>query len=334
MKAIALETYGGPDVLHPVDLPDPHPGPGQVRIQVHAAAVAPVDAMLRTGLLAEMNAGLNPPFVPGMEVAGVVDEVGDDIDPALAVEAGQKVVGFVDNLGAHGGYSDYVVLPAASVTRIPEGASAPEAASFINNSMTALNALEALHLPAGATLLVTGAAGSVGGYLAQLAHHAGLRVITIAGSGDDDLVRSFGADQIVHRGPDAAREVVARVPGGVDAVADAALLGDDIVGAIRDGGQLATFRPYHGDPGRGIRVHGLNVRQRATDHPAITHLRDLVNEGVLTMRVGTVLPAAEAPEAHRLLDAGGVRDRIILEFPVHEPSDERTTHEPLAVPRH
>ena len=142
MKAIALETYGGPDVLHPVDLPDPHPGPGQVRIQVHAAAVAPVDAMVRTGLLAQMNAGPNPPFVPGMEVAGVVDEVIDDIDPALAVEAGQKIVGFVDNLGAHGGYSDYVVLPAASVTRIPEEASAPEAASFINNSMTAPNALE------------------------------------------------------------------------------------------------------------------------------------------------------------------------------------------------
>ncbi|AHK31666.1 quinone oxidoreductase family protein [Rhodococcus opacus] len=139
MKAIALETYGGPDVLHPVDLPDPHPGPGQVRIQVHAAAVAPVDAMVRTGLLAQMNAGPNPPFVPGMEVAGVVDEVIDDIDPALAVAAGQKIVGFVDNLGAHGGYSDYVVLPAASVTRIPEEASAPEAASFIN-SMTALNA--------------------------------------------------------------------------------------------------------------------------------------------------------------------------------------------------
>ncbi|EHI44981.1 LOW QUALITY PROTEIN: hypothetical protein OPAG_05010, partial [Rhodococcus opacus PD630] len=138
----------------------------------------------------------------------------------------------------------------------------------------AQRALEALHLPFVATLLVTGAAG---GYLAQLAHHAGLRVITSAGPGDDDLVRSFGADQIVHRGPDAAREVVALVPGGVDAVADAALLGDDIVGAIRDGGQLATFRHYHGDPGRGIQVHGLNVRQRATDHPAITHLRDLVN---------------------------------------------------------
>ncbi|WNF00374.1 NADP-dependent oxidoreductase [Streptomyces luomodiensis] len=316
MKVIAVETYGGPEVLHPVELPDPHPGPGQVRIRVRAAAVAPVDAMLRTGLLADMNAGRTPPFVPGMEVAGAVDEVGDDIDPALAVEVGEKVVGFVDNLGTHGGYSDYVVLPAASVTRIPEGASAPEAASFINNSLTALNALDALKLPAGATLLVTGAAGSVGGYLTQLAHHAGLRVITIAGPGDDDLVRTFGANEVVHRGPHAAADALALIPGGVDAVADAALLGDDIVDVIRDGGQLATFRPYHGEPGRGIRVHGLNVRQRATDHAAITRLRDLVNEGVLTMRVGPVLPAADATEAHRLLDAGGVRGRIILEFPI------------------
>ncbi|WP_405668111.1 zinc-binding dehydrogenase [Streptomyces sp. NBC_01166] len=209
------------------------------------------------------------------------------------------------------------MLPGASVTRIPEGASAPGAASFINNSLTALNALDALQLTAGATLLVTGAAGSVGGYLTQLAHHAGLRVITIAGPGDDALVRTFGTTEVVHRGPHAAADVLALIPGGVDAVADAALLGDDIVDAIRDGGQLATFRPHHGDPGRGIRVHGLNVRQRAMDHAAITHLRDLVNEGALTMRVGPVLPAADAPEAHRLLDAGGVRGRIILEFPVH-----------------
>ncbi|WP_138418817.1 NADP-dependent oxidoreductase [Sinomonas gamaensis] len=317
MKAIAVKTYGGPGVLHPVDLPDPHARAGEIRIRVRAAAVAPVDAMLRTGLLAGLNAGLNPPFVPGMEVAGTVDEVGDGIDPALAVEVGDEVVGFVDNLGSHGGYSDYVVLPAASVATVPEGATAAEAASFLNNSLTALNALETLLLPAAATLLVTGAAGSVGGYLVQLAHHAGLHAITIAAPDDDDLVRSFGADHLVHRGPDAVQDLLAAFPGGVDAVADAALLGDGIVETIRDGGQLATFRPYPGDPGRGIRVRSLNVRQRATDHAAITRLRDLVNQGVLALRVGAVLPAVKAPEAHRLLDAGGVRGRIILEFPVH-----------------
>lgn len=159
MKAIAVETYGGPEVLHPVELPDPHPGTEQVRVRVDAAAI--------------------------------VDEIGNGIDPALAVEPGDEVVGFVDNLGAHGGYSDYVVLSAASVIAIPDGATAPEAASFLNNSLTAFNALDALELPAGATLVVTGAAGSVGGYLTHL----------------------------IHRGPDVADEILAAFPAGVDAVA-------------------------------------------------------------------------------------------------------------------
>jgi NADPH2:quinone reductase len=316
VKAIALDAYGGPEVLHPVDLPDPHPGPGEVRIRVSTAAVAPVDAMLRSGLLAGLYQGLEPPFVPGMEVAGVVDELGIDITPGLDLPVGTRVAGFVDSCGAHGGYSDYVVVPAASVTRAPKAASTAEAASFLNNSLTARNALDALALPFGSTLLVTGAAGSVGGYLTQLGRHEGLRVVAIASADDEALVRSFGAETVVPRGENAAREILALLPDGVDAAADTAVLGDQIVDTIRDGGQLAMFRPWDGQPGRGITVHPLNVRQRATDHDAITRLRDLVEEGVLAMRVGLVLPAAKAPEAHRLLDAGSVRGRIILEFPL------------------
>lgn len=185
MKAIGLDTYGGPDVLHQVDLPDPHPGPGEVRIQVHATAVAPVDMLLRTGVLAGAYSGLRPPFVPGMEVAGVVDEIGPGIDPASDLAIGTAVVAFVDFTGAHGGYSDFVVLPAASLTRAPDGATFPEAASFLNNALTARNALDTLALEAGSTLLVTGAAGSVGGYLTQLGTHEGLRVVAIAAKDDD-----------------------------------------------------------------------------------------------------------------------------------------------------
>jgi NADPH2:quinone reductase len=316
VKAIALDAYGGPEVLHPVDLPDPHPERGEIRIRVGAAAVAPVDAMLRTGLLAGPYEGLQPPFVPGMEVAGVVDELGPGIPADLDLPVGTHVAAFVDSNGAHGGYSDYVVVPAASATRAPKGATAAEAASFLNNSLTARNALDALALPAGSTLLVTGAAGSVGGYLTQLASHEGLRVIAIASAHDEALVRSFGAETVVPRGENAAHDVLALLPNGVDAAADAAVLSDQIVDTVRDGGQLAMFRPWDGKPGRGITVHFLNVRQRATDHDAITRLRDLVEEDVLTVRVGRVLPAAQAPEAHRLLDAGSQRGRIILEFPV------------------
>ncbi|MEU0164331.1 NADP-dependent oxidoreductase [Streptomyces iakyrus] len=316
MKAIGLNTYGGPEVLQVVDLPEPRPVTGEVRVRVRAAAIAPVDALMRTGAFAAAHEGLEPPFVPGMEISGVLDEIGPDaeLEPGLAV--GDPVVAFVDFAGTHGGYSDVVALPVASVTRAPHGASFIEAASFVNNSLTARNALDALALKPGEILLVTGAAGSVGGYLAQLGTDEGLRVVAVAAESDEDLVRSFGATDFVARGEDTAQRVRALFPDGVDAVADAAVLGDGIVGAIRDGGQIAGFRAYDADPGRGIRSHVLNVRERATDHAAISRLRELVEEGVLSMRVGHVLPAGDAAEAHRLMESGGTRGRIVLEFPV------------------
>ncbi|MEU9228985.1 alcohol dehydrogenase catalytic domain-containing protein [Streptomyces massasporeus] len=152
MKAIGLNTYGGPEVLQVVDLPEPRPGTGEVRVRVRAAAVAPVDALMRTGAFAAAHEGLEPPFVSGMEISGVLDEVGPDaeLEPGLAV--GDPVVAFVDFAGAHGGYSDVVALPVASVTRAPEGTSFLEAASFVNNSLTARNAWDALALKPGETL--------------------------------------------------------------------------------------------------------------------------------------------------------------------------------------
>src|SRR3954447_4635567 len=109
MKAIGLDTYGGPDVLRVVELPQPRPGDGEVRVRVRAAAIAPVDALMRSGAFAGAHEGLQPPFVPGMEVSGILDEVGPgtDLEPGLAV--GTVVVAFVGFAGSHGGYSDYVV---------------------------------------------------------------------------------------------------------------------------------------------------------------------------------------------------------------------------------
>ncbi|WP_348788891.1 NADP-dependent oxidoreductase [Leifsonia sp. NPDC080035] len=316
MRAIGLVEYGGPEVLHPVTLVDPHPGPGEVRVKVEAAAVAPVDAMLRRGELAGMNTGLSGPYVPGMEVAGIIDELGGGEDHVLGLTLGMRVVGFIDNAGSHGGYSDFVVLPAASVVEAPYGTTAEESASFVNNALTALNVLQTLSLPAGATLLVSGAAGSVGGYLTQLAAHQGLQVVAIAAESDELLVRFFGAEEFVPRMDGAPRQVRELVPGGVDAAADAALIGEPILAAIKDGGQLARLRFGEFRTERGIAVHQLNVRSRATDRDAIATLRDLVNDGVITTRVARIFPAAEAADAHRLLDAGATRGRLILRFPV------------------
>jgi NADPH:quinone reductase-like Zn-dependent oxidoreductase len=314
ITAVGVTTYGGPEVLQQVQLPEPHAGAGQVRVRVRAAGVNPVDAMMRTGLLAGMYDGVTPPFVPGMEVAGTIDEMGENVDPALELSVGLRVVGFVDFAGSHGGYSEAVVLPAASVTRAPEGATDAEAASFLNNALTARNTLDALALPAGATLLVTGAAGAVGGYLTELGAAEGLQVVAVAGVGDEELVRGFGAHEFVARGEDVAARVRALVPDGVDALADAATLGAAAVAAVRDGGQIGALRPWDASVDRGITVHQLNVRRRAADAPAIAALRDRVEAGRLALRVADVVPAARAADAHALMDKGGVRGRLVLDF--------------------
>ena len=250
MKAVAFDRFGGPEVLHVIDLPEPHPGPGEVRIAVRAATVNPVDVMARTGRLAARFPS-PPPWVAGMEVAGVVDEVGAGVDPAGVPAVGEPAIAFVGFRGAHGGYADQVVVPAASVTAAPRGLSMPEAASFLMNALTAQHALDTLALSEGATLLVTGAAGALGGYLTQLGSLAGLRVIALASAADEDAVRGFGASDFLARGADAVGRARALVPEGVDAVADAAGLGWAIQDAIRNGGQLVVFRVLEGEPERG-----------------------------------------------------------------------------------
>ena len=313
MHAIGFDTYGAPQVLHHVNLPDPTPGAGEVLVRVAAAGVAPDDAKAPSRLLASLYARQQPPFYPWMEIAGTVEVLGIGVSDG-ELSAGTPVAAFVDFKGAHGGYSELLALPAESVVRAPAGLSMPEAATTVLNPLTARNALDALDLPAGATLLVTGAAGAVGGYLVQLAAHAGLRVVAQASAGNEKLVRDLGAAWFVPRDADLAQAVKAQLPDGVDAVVDTANIGVAVADAVRDGGQYAALRPSTDETGRGIAVKGLNVRQRATDHAAIAALRDLFDQGVLTARLGEVVPARDAARAHELLETGGLRGRIALDL--------------------
>lgn len=312
MRAVGFDAFGAPQVLHPIDLQDPVPAAGEVLVRVMAAGVAPVDVMARSGLLTALYAGQQPPFVPGMEVAGTVEALGSGVGGELSV--GDPVAAFVNFTGAHGGYSELISLPAESVVRAPAGLSTAEAATTVLNPLTARNALDALDLPAGSTLLVTGAAGAVGGCLIQLAAHEGLQVIAQAASRDEELVRALGAGGFVPREADLAQAVRAQLPDGVDAVVDPANLGVEATGAVRDDGQYAALRPSATGADRGIIVHGLNVRQRSADHAAIVSLRDLFDQGVLTARLGEVVPARDAARAHELLETGGLRGRIALDL--------------------
>ena len=314
MRAVGIMEFGGPEVLRLVELPDPDAGPGELRVRVHAAAVNPTDTVLRSGGRAERLKGVAPPHVAGMDAAGILEQIGQGVDTDLRV--GERVMAIVVPLGQHGAYAERVVVPAASVVRSPISASDAQAATIPMNGLTVRLALDELALEPGQTLAVTGAAGAVGGFAVELGKAAGLHVVADAAPRDEALVRSLGADAVVARGHDFARGVRQIVPDGVDGLIDAAVMNAVAVPAVCDGGRIATLRGYDGGGGgnRGITFFPVFVRNYATEQDKLDELRNLAEQGGLTLRVAATLPAERAAEAHRLLEAGGVRGRLVLEF--------------------
>jgi len=309
MRAIGVTTFDGPDSLEEVDLPERHAGPGEVRLRVHAAAVNPTDTYHADGSRADMLAAAGPPpYIPGMDVAGVVDEIGEGVDTGVAI--GDHVMAIVIPKGSHGGYSESLVLPAESVVAVPTGASDVEACTLPMNGLTARLTLDLLALSPGDTLLVTGAAGAYGGYVVQLAKADGLRVFADASEADEQLVRDLGADVVVRRGPD----IAARLGEQVDAVADGSVQNAELFDAVRDGGGFATVRGFRADAPRSITIHQVWVREYATAHDQLDRLREQVEAGQLTLRVARTFPAADAAEAQRVLAKGGTRGRLVLEL--------------------
>jgi NADPH:quinone reductase-like Zn-dependent oxidoreductase len=311
MKAIGLTEFGGPDVLRVLDLPAPEAGPGEIRIRVHAATVNPVDTLVRRGIAFVSDA--EPPYVPGMDTAGVVEQIGERTDTDL--KADDHVMAVVVVSGTHGAYAEHLVVPAESVVRVPAGATDVEAATLPMNGLTARMALDLLELPAGATVAVTGAAGAVGGYAVQLAKADGLRVIANAAPKDEALVKELGADVVLPRGTEFPELVRREIPDGVDGLVDTAGVADLAIGAVRDGGRVASSVGGVEVPGeRGIETRHTFVPQYAREHAKLDRLRQLAEEGSLTPRVARTLPTEQAAEAHRLLEAGGLRGRVVLTF--------------------
>ena len=310
MKAIAYTEPGGPDVLEVMELPDPVPGPGEVLIRVRAAAVSPTDTMRRVGM--RDAAGAKPPYVVGMDAAGMIEAIGPDTDTDLKIA--DAVMAIVVPNGSHGAYAEKVAVPVESVARIPDGASLIEASTLPMNGLTARLALDKLNLPAGSTIAVTGAAGAFGGYSVQLAKADGLTVVADASEADQELVASLGADVIMPRGEGFAAAVRERYPDGVDGMIDGSVQLDEIVPAAKDGATIVTIRGDKGERDRGVSFWSIVVSKYAKNPEALDTLRQQAEDGVVTLRVAEGLPMDQAPEAHRRLEAGGVRGRIVLEF--------------------
>jgi NADPH:quinone reductase-like Zn-dependent oxidoreductase len=294
MRAAVVTTFGGPEAVRVVETEIPEPGAGQVRIKVAAASLNPVDAGVRAGAFG----GAGERLGLGWDVAGTVDATG----VAGPWQVGDEVValhyGAVKPLGTH---AEYVVVDADAVAKAPEGVDAVHAATLPLNALTAVQALDLLELTQGQTLLVTGAAGAVGGFAVQLAAQRGVLVTGLARAGDEEFVRALGAAEFTSEGVSA---------GSVDAVLDAAVLGERALAWVRDGGAFAGVIPQAAPaPERGVRTGAVEV---SADGARLAELVALVEKDVLTLRVADTYPLADAAEAHARLAEGGVRGRLVL----------------------
>lgn len=294
MRAAVVTTFGGPEAVRVVETEIPEPGAGQVRIKVAAASLNPVDAGVRAGAFG----GAGERLGLGWDVAGTVDATG----VAGPWQVGDEVValhyGAVKPLGTH---AEYVVVDADAVAKAPEGVDAVHAATLPLNALTAVQALDLLELTPGQTLLVTGAAGAVGGFAVQLAAQHGVLVTGLARAGDEEFVRALGAAEFTSEGVSA---------GSVDAVLDAAVLGERALAWVRDGGAFAGVIPQAAPaPERGVRTGAVEV---SADGARLAELVALVEKDVLTLRVADTYPLADAAEAHARLAEGGVRGRLVL----------------------
>jgi NADPH:quinone reductase-like Zn-dependent oxidoreductase len=295
-----------------LELPEVHAGPGQVRIRVHAATVNPTDVGVRNGTRAEQQKADPPPYVPGMEAAGIVDEIGSGVPDRLKL--GDAVIAIVLPKDSHGAYREQIALDARSVVRAPAGKTHPEAATLPMNGLTARQSLDLLKLSAGQVIAVTGAAGAYGGYVIQLAKAEGLTVIADASEKDEKLVASLGADIVVRRGDDVASRFRSRFPRGVDGLADGAVLNERVIAAVRDGGAFTSVRGFLGAPQRDIRFTATFVRSYVQEFEKLDRLRQQVEAGEITLRLAEVYPPERAADAHRRLEAGGTRGRLVIQF--------------------
>lgn len=313
MKAVGITEFGGPEALQIIDLPDPVAGEGQVLIRVRAAAVNPTDALIRSGEHVRMFGRTAPaPYVPGMDAAGEILAIGAGVQTDL--EVGDRVMAFVAPLGSYGAYSELLVVPANSVVKVPSGLTDVESSTILMNAMTARVAIDTLALEEGNSVLITGAAGTFGGYAVQLAKEAGLTVVADASEADEPVVAGFGADIVLPRGDDIAERVRERFPNGVDGAIDGALFNERLAPAVREGGTVVTLRMYSGEADRGVKMIPIRSKMHAEERDKLDSIRQLVEQGKLTIRVAGVYPKEQAAEAHRRLEKGGLRGRLVITF--------------------
>ncbi|WP_328419888.1 NADP-dependent oxidoreductase [Micromonospora sp. NBC_00389] len=303
-RTAVVRTPGAPGSIEIIDVPVTEPRPGEVRVEIAAAPVNPVDLGVAGGFFHAMGL-INQAERTGLgwDFAGIVVAAGRGVELTVGTRVAGLVAGFDRDFGT---YAEQLVVPAADLAVVPDGLDLVAASTVPLNGLAAAQIVDLLgDAPTGGNrLLVTGAAGAVGGYVASLAQDRGWRVTGLARAEDEEFVRSLGAD------------FTARAEPGWDAVADGAALQEQGLALVRDGGAFVGVRP-NAVPAmeRGITVAAVVAHP---DGPRLGDLLARTASGELPARVHTVMPLDQVDDAHRAMAKGGVRGRYVLQPWAHD----------------
>ena len=306
-RTAIVRTPGGPESIEIIDVPVVEPGPGEVRVEIAAAAVNPVDLALAAGVFHRLGLIDQPDHTGlGWDFAGTVTAAGPDVDLPVGSRVAGLVAGFDRDFGT---YAEQLIVPAGDTAPVPEGLDLATAATVPLNGLAADQLVDLLGDGGGRSLLVTGAAGAVGANVVTLAQDRGWRVTGLARAEDEKFVRGLGADFTT----EAAR--------AWDAVADGAALQEQGLTLVRDGGLFVGVQPGAAPASeRGVTVRELVAQP---DGARLAQLLDSTASGYLPARVHAVVPLDQVAAAHRAVAQGGVRGKFVL-----RPVLDSGTHRP------
>ena len=314
MRAMVIPEFGSPDLFEARDVERPEPGPGEVLVRVIAAGTNPVDAKFRSSGDAM---GLETPIILGLDVSGVVEEVGPgvtDLAPGDEVYYTPEVSGPRSNAS----YAEYNVAPAGIVAKKPASLSHEEAAAVPLAGGTAYEAIvRRLAMRVGETILIHGGAGGVGSFAVQIAKASGARVLASAGTHNQDTLRELGVDVPIDYTSEDVFEVALddTAGAGVDAVFDT--VGGDLIArsiqATRVFGRLASIISLQGDLTPGYRLNQtfngvFLLRERAR----LDEMTRLIERRQMRPLVDEVLPLDQVAKTHERLESGHGRGKVVL----------------------
>jgi NADPH2:quinone reductase len=313
MKAMIIREFGGPEKFQLADMPKPVPGPGQVLVKLKAASVNPVDFKIR--MYPSNWAGVPVPAILGYDGAGVVEAVGDRV---THLKAGDEVFYCARIHGRQGTYAEYHVEDAEIVVKKPAHLTFEEAASLPLAGMTAWDAIVTFfQTKPGDTVLIHAGAGGVGSLAVQMAKAAGARVLATGRKENEALIRSLGADEVIDYRTVKFEDEVNRLTGGrgVDAAYDT-VGGDTVtrsIGCVRPYGKLATITSIEGS------INGMQSRNQTLyfgfmerTEPKIRALATLAERKQIRPLVDSVFPLEQVADAHRKIEAGGMKGKIVI----------------------